>query len=87
MGTRLISFILGIFLAITLITIVIEGVLITRMGTRQHEMEYKIYRLTANQRNIEFFLGETYGKSWIGYRKGMADLMREREEAELRGKK
>ena len=67
-----------------LITIALEGILIVRIGIRQAEMEYKAYRLTANQRNIEFFLGETHGKGWIAYRKGMADLMREKEEAELR---
>ena len=74
-------------LVVSTILVLVLGitiVLLDRVGERQAGDEYKIYRLTANQRNIEFFLGEKYGSEWIGYRKGMADLMKLKEEAEFR---
>ena len=84
--TREIKTQLGFSVVIFMIIVVVFAVvlLLDRVGERQAGDEYRIYRLTANQRNIEFFLAEKYGSEWVGYRKGMADLMRLKEEAEYR---
>ena len=47
---------------------------------RLYTTQKKVYTLQKRMKNIQFFLGEEYGKRWVGYQAAMEGFRKEKIE-------